>query len=172
MKQIVLTLLCVFTLLSAGLTQAQVNYGNDDLLCDHCQQVALDKYHCNSLWLAPYKVAYWCSYSKECFFETDAVPENALVYNIEEIKNYRTNIYLPATYVVNMDSLNFFALSFYDMQQRPNHWNETIYYRTPNSAHAYLGVRGHYPTMQRINNGVLLQRYGSMEEEHYGETEK
>ncbi len=169
MKQIVLTLLCAFAFFSAGISQAQVNYETDDFLCDQCQQVALDKYWKNGLLIPAFKLAYWCSFSKECFFVTDEVPEDAIIYDIEEIKNRRTGVYLPANYVVNIDSLNYFGYTFGTVQQRPGHWAKTIYYRTPGSAHAYLAVRSYGDAQDRINNDVLARRYLGMEDIYCGE---
>ncbi len=170
MKHIVILLLSAFAFFSAGIAQGQINYETDDLLCDHCQQVALDKYQKSGLLIPTFKIAYWCSFSKECFFVTDEIPENALVYGIEEIRSRRTGVNLPANYVVDMDSLNYFEYTFGDMQQRPGHWSKTIYYRTPGSTHAYLAVRGYGEAQDRINNDVLARRYVNMEDIYCGES--
>lgn len=126
------------------------------LLCKHCQQVAMDRYRMNELGnMPPYKVAYWCSFSKETFFEADEVPEGASVYDLTEVVGYRNNEHFPADYVVNLDSMNYFGYNFDEFQKIQINWDKTIYFRTPASQHPYLGVKSYSEAFNNINTDAL-----------------
>lgn len=168
MKKLFLTLVSAVMLMATGHVQAQAQEETDDLLCRHCQEVASSRYGNTPVSnIVPYKVAYWCSFSKACFFETDSVPAGVPVYSIGEVTVKKSGVRLPADYVVNLDSLNFFALDFAAFQQRPGHWNSTIYYSTPGSQHAYLGVRSYGEAMKRIDNADLLRRYEKLPDNYF-----
>jgi hypothetical protein len=168
MRKVFLILISIFMLQGALQVQAQTTVQADDLLCKHCQEIATARYGGIPVRsMPPYKVAYWCSFSKACFFETDTLPAGAFVYNISDVVVKETGSHLPANYVVVRDSMNFFALSFDEFQQRPLHYDVTIYYHTPGSAHAYLGVRSHSDAMARIDNATLLKRYADLPDNYF-----
>ncbi len=169
MKRLLLYLIGIILLPAAAQLRAQeIDFDNYDWLCPHCQQIAIDHYGGHStveeLMLPPYKVAYWCQSSHASFFVTDELPEGAFVYDIHEVKNLKTNAYLPTSYVVNLDSLNLYAYNFDQFEQQ--HFGKRIYFRTPGSEHAYLVLRG-WREVDGILNNDALKRYLSYPDDYF-----
>lgn len=130
MKRVILIGIFAMTLL-AGKLQAQ-----------NCEYIVGAKYGYNMKTIAemPKEKLYWCCrFSTNKLFEADTVPRGARVYNISEVKNIMTQETLPDDFVVNMDSLSCYAYDFDYFH--PTTDGEPVYFRTPNSAKPFLGVR-------------------------------
>lgn len=170
MKKRVLLLASITLWLAAGRVEAQTAVADsNDWLCPHCQQIAKDYYHSDAtleeLGLVPYKVAFWCMMSHASLFVTDELPEGAFVYDIHEVKNVKTGMYLPTDFVVNLDSLSLYAYNFADFEQR--HYGSRIYFRTAGSEHAYLVLRGRREVDRMVYNNKDLQGYLSYPDDYF-----
>ena len=157
----------VFAMASLPATAQTTDEDQYPLLCKHCQEVAMDCYGIYDISrFPPFKVAYWCSVSKEAFFEADEVPSGAPVHDISEVVNRRTQQPLPSDYVVNADSLNYFAYNFMDFERMHKDQGGTVYYRTTASKHPYLGVRRYFEAKKSVNNSALLP-YGLLPDNYF-----
>lgn len=136
MKKIVLTGIMVMMAL-AGKLQAQ-----------DCEYIVGCKYGHNAAamsLLSPAKLDYYCRLSRNSMYVTNEVPSGARVIAISELKNVRTKEHLPMDFVVNMDSMSFYAYNFNDFQAMER--NETVYFSTPNSEYPYLALRSYKDMM-------------------------
>ncbi len=86
-----------------------------------------------------------CAFSRHSFFVTDEVPAGATVYNISQVKVNTSQNYLPESFVVDLNTLSFYAYNFNEFQKTP--WGMTVYFRTPGSTHSYLGLRSYTEAM-------------------------
>ena len=84
------------------------------------------------------KIEWYCRYSANSFFVTDTLPAGAPVYDISALVSVHTGSNLTNEFVVNLETLSYYAYNFWDFQV-PN-GDQTIFFRTPASRHAYLGV--------------------------------
>lgn len=96
------------------------------------------------------KIDWHCQFSTNSFFVADSLPENARIFNIEQLKSKKDGKNLTAEFVVDLTTMSIYAYNFEDYQiQYPE---ETIFFRTPASEHHYLGVRSYIEAM-RLTNG-------------------
>ena len=79
--------------------------------------------------------------------------------SLGQIANYQlANAYLQTgnnvdqTFVVDLENLSYYAYNFWDFQVPSG--NVTIYFRTPSSAHPYLGVYSVQDTFDRTDGGT------------------
>lgn len=95
------------------------------------------------------KVEWYCAFSRNSFFETDTIPQDAVVYDISVLKFKKDGSNVGSDFVVNLNTLSFYAYDF-DLY-RHKHFHSTVYFHTPSSAHAYLAVRSYIETMRLTN---------------------
>ena len=96
------------------------------------------------------KLEWHCMFSRNSMYVANTMPADAFVYNISEVRDLATGKALPADYVVNLDSMSFYAFNFNEFRHR--HYHSHIYFRTPSSPHAYLVLRT-YDEALRLTNG-------------------
>ncbi len=109
-----------------------------------CEYIVAGKYHYNMelvQQLPRAKVDYHCRFSRNNLFVTNEVPRGAKVYSITELKNQYTGDYLPSSFVVNLDSISYYAYDFAKFQDF--RYNESVYFSTPGSQYHYLGLRAY-----------------------------
>ena len=98
------------------------------------------------------KIQWYCRYSANSFFVTDTVPVGATIYNISDLVSVQTGNNLDQSFVVDLETLSYYAYNFWDFQV-PN-GDLTIYFRTPSSERAYLGVYSVQQTFIRTDGGT------------------
>ncbi len=128
-----LLLAIIATTLFAGKLQAQ-----------DCEYIVSGKFNFNTAKVSlfsPAKLDYYCRYSRNSFYVTNEVPAGAAVMNISVLKNIHTQEYLTMDYVVNLDSLSYYAYDF--PRYQPMEFGQTLYFRTPNSEYQYLALRSY-----------------------------
>lgn len=102
--------------------------------------------------MAPEKIDWYCRYSQSAFFFANSVPSDAPVYQITEVKNYRTGNPIASDFKVDLNTLSFYAYDFFEFQHR--HIHDVVYFRLGSNNEAkYLGVRT-YLEMERIANNI------------------
>ena len=89
----------------------------------------------------PDKLEWYCCYVRAAFYESDTVPAGADLFSITEVKEKNTNAALAADFVVDLNTLSYYAYNFYDFQARYHYGNKTLCFSTPSSAHPYLVLR-------------------------------
>ncbi len=90
---------------------------------------------------APYKFEWRCAYAKAAFYESDTVPAGADVFQISEVKEAHSDKLLNSNFVVDMNTLSYYAYNFKDFQLRYPHVDKVVCFSTPGSAHPYLVLR-------------------------------
>lgn len=88
------------------------------------------------------KIQYYCFVAKAAFYESDTVPAGAEMHNISEVKDIKGSNHLSQNFVVDMNTLSYFAYNFEQFQLRDIH--KTICFYTPSSKHPYLVLRSYY----------------------------
>lgn len=96
------------------------------------------------------KYDWYCAYSQYVLFEADEVPEGAMVFDISDLYDMKEQAFLTADFVVDLNTMSYYR--YYFKKQQVLDYPNTIYYRTPASAHPYLGVRGELESMRAINS--------------------
>lgn len=127
-------------------------FGGSRVVAQNCNYIVYPCYGTDEsclAFVAPEKVEWRCNYSHNCFFVTDELPSDAEVYPITVVRNLLTNEMLTESFVVDLDSLSVYRYSFMDLQ-KPNGVGNNVYFATPNSSHAYLGLRSSGEAMMRI----------------------
>lgn len=87
------------------------------------------------------KLEWRCNYARNAFYVTDEMPEKALLYSIEEVKDRWTGVALPRDFKVDLNTLSYYGYNFQDIQLKYKDLNTTICFVTPGSAHKYLVLR-------------------------------
>lgn len=123
-----------------------------------CASIVLPRYNYDSSVLermAPEKLSWYCNFSHNTFFETNTVPNGAVVYNLSDVFEYSTGQNLTDNFVVDLTTLSLYRYSFNQLQKAKK--DETVYVRTPNSRYNYLGIRSyedaHRMTHEMENSG-------------------
>ena len=120
-----------------------------------CRQIVLPHtgYNQNILNNMPEeKIQWYCRYSANSFFVADTIPVGATVFNISDLVSVQTGNNVDQTFVVDLENLSYYAYNFWDFQVPSG--NVTIYFRTPSSAHPYLGVYSVQDTFDRTDGGT------------------
>ncbi|MBP5536167.1 MAG: hypothetical protein J6X62_05175 [Bacteroidales bacterium] len=120
-----------------------------------CRQIVLphvgfNQSHLNMM--SEEKLQWHCTYSEQSFFETDALPAGAVVYDISVLVDLRTGDNVSSSFVVNLTTLSYYAYNFGDFQGLNG--DMTIYFRTPSSRHAYLGVYSAQEAFERTERAL------------------
>lgn len=97
------------------------------------------------------KQDYYCMMARAAFYVSDTVPAGAEVVNFSEVQPYRGSAPLPANYVVDLNTLSYFAYNF-EMFQKRNGFETTVCFSTPSSTHPYLVMRSYSDMMEIVNN--------------------
>lgn len=90
---------------------------------------------------APEKYTYRCVYAQAAFYESDTIPEGAELLEISTVVEWATGRRLPRNFVVDLNTLSFYAYSFGQIQVRNNSVTEQTCFSTPESRHPYLVLR-------------------------------
>lgn len=98
------------------------------------------------------KVQYYCVVAQSAFYESDTVPSGARVVSIGDVWSIKGNETLPNNYVVNLNSLSYFAYCFKQYQLQDV--NRETCFSTPNSAHAYLVLRSYNEMMDIVGKRI------------------
>lgn len=130
MKRIVLAALCIvaFTTLKA----------------QNCEAIMLPFFNGDAVKMANYpepKFEWRCTYSRNAFYVSDTVPEDAEMRSLSELRNKMTNETLGEDFVVDLNTLSYYAYNFEQLQLQYPKGNVTICFPTPSSAHPYLVLR-------------------------------
>lgn len=104
-------------------------FGNDRAKMEHYQTVAA------------YKFEWRCAVAQAAFYESDTVPAEADLFQISEVKDVFTGKCLSGNYVVNLNTLSYYAYNFKEFQLKYPHGDKTLCFATPRSAHPYLVLR-------------------------------
>lgn len=91
--------------------------------------------------LAPQKFEWRCRFARAAFYESDTVPAGVDVYRISEVKNVFTGKHLPENYVVDLNTLIYYAYDFRSFQVRYPTGDYVVCFSTPGSRHPYLVLR-------------------------------
>lgn len=94
------------------------------------------------------KLQYFCLMAQTAFYESDTVPSGSEVVNIIEVRESNGTNYLPQDYVVNLNSLSYFAYNFHQFQLQD--FDKPICFSTPSSTHAYLILRSYSEMMEIV----------------------
>ena len=130
MKRIVLTIMCIaaFTTLKA----------------QNCEAIMLPFFGGNAELMANYpepKFEWRCAYSRNAFYVSDTVPEDAEMHSLGELRNKMTKETLGEDFVVDLNTLSYYAYNFQQLQLQYPEGNVTICFPTPKSTHKYLVLR-------------------------------
>lgn len=106
---------------------------------------------------APEKFAYRCAFSSAAFMESDTIPAGVTVYNISEVKEMATGKQLSQNFVVDLNTLSYYAYNFSEFQMRHKMTGGVVCFSTPKSAHPYLVIRSIHE-MGQIANKVFEKR--------------
>ena len=104
--------------------------------------------------IAPDKFEWRCTYATAAFIESDTIPTGLAVYNISEVRSLATGETLSENFVVDLNTLSYYAYDFFMFQGRHYSVEERVCFRTPGSAHPYLVLRSTYE-MSVIADEVL-----------------
>ena len=92
--------------------------------------------------IAPDKFEWRCTYATAAFIESDTIPTGLAVYNISEVRSLATGETLPENFVVDLNTLSYYAYNFYEGFQAHHYYGNVTYcFSTPSSAHPYLVLR-------------------------------
>lgn len=89
----------------------------------------------------PDKFAWHCAVARSAFYEADAVPADAKMHSITEVKDRFTGAPLPADLVVDLSTLSYYGYTFHDIQLQYPTGAQVICFATPSSKHPYLVLR-------------------------------
>lgn len=82
-----------------------------------------------------------CAYARAAFYESDTVPEGMQVFSITKVQEKVSGNYLPEDFVVDLNTLSYYAYTFGSFQVRNNSLEESVCFSTPGSRHPYLVLR-------------------------------
>lgn len=110
----------------------------------NCYDIVLPRFHFDTAWMATYpqgKIDYLCAYAQAAFYESDTIPTGANVMSINQVQDKHTGEYLSSQYVVNLNTLSYYAYNFEQMQLQITDREKEFCFTTPASAHPYLVLR-------------------------------
>lgn len=85
------------------------------------------------------KLDYYCRYAQAAFYKTNELPDSAIVYQISDVVNKQTNVALPQTVQIDLNTFSIFAYNFDSFQHR--HWDKEVYFETSDTTNRYLVLR-------------------------------
>lgn len=90
----------------------------------------------------PEKFDAHCCRARAAFYESDVVPAGAELHSITEVRDKVTGEALSADFIVDLNTLSYYAYNFYEGFQAQHYYgNVTFCFSTPASAHPYLVLR-------------------------------
>jgi len=96
------------------------------------------------------KFEYRCTFSQNAFYLCDSVPQDATTFPITMLTNLVEKAYVPANFVVDLNTFSYYAYNFMAFQKEDYH--RTIYFVLgEGNAHHYLAVRCYDETMARTD---------------------
>ena len=111
----------------------------------NCEAIVLPFFGGDRAKMANYpadKLDYRCRYSRNAFYVSDTVPEVAEMRSLTELKDKATGRNLTEDFVVDLETLSYYAYNFLDLQcQYHEGGNTVICFPTPKSEHPYLVLR-------------------------------
>ena len=90
---------------------------------------------------APEKYMFRCVYAQAAFYEADTVPVDMEVFSITEVRDKATGAALPSDFVVDLNTLSYYAYNFGSFQVRKQSLSDGACFSTPGSKHPYLVLR-------------------------------
>ena len=124
-----------------------------------CETIMLPFFNYDTASMRDYpegKLEWRCNFAKGAFYVSDTVPAGAEVYDISEVKD-RKGKNLTDAFVVNLETLSYYAYNFNQFQLRYRFGDKTICFRTPGSVHAYLVLRPLDELYRRADNPELFR---------------
>lgn len=107
-----------------------------------CRTLVLPRYNYNKAVidkLPVEKLNILCHYAQVALFTTNELPQDAIVYDISDVKDNRTGENLSINTVIDTNTFSFYAYNFNVFRVR--HFNRRVYFRTPASEFKYLVMR-------------------------------
>lgn len=95
------------------------------------------------------KLDWRCRYAHNAFYESDVVPEGAVLMSIAEVTDKTTGEKLTADFQVDLSTLCYYGYDFQLFQLRYRKGDVTICFSTPASKHPYLVLRSLDETYER-----------------------
>ena len=90
----------------------------------------------------PEKFNYHCCEARAAFYESDTVPAGAELRSITEVRDKETGVALSADFVVDLNTLSYYAYNFYEGFQAHHYYGNVTYcFSTPSSSHPYQVLR-------------------------------
>lgn len=114
------------------------------LRAQNCEAIVLPLFNGDKAVLASCpaeKIDYHCRYSRNAFYVSDTVPEWAEMKSLTELRNKMTGETLTNDFVVDLETLSYYAYNFIDLQCQYRETDVVICFRTPKSEHPYLVLR-------------------------------
>lgn len=90
---------------------------------------------------APEKFMIRCVYAQAAFYESDEVPAGMEVFSITDVRSKVTGVALPRDFIVDLNTLSYYAYNFGSFQVRKNSIHDGACFSTPGSKHPYLVLR-------------------------------
>lgn len=109
---------------------------------------------------APEKFMFRCVYAQAAFYESDTIPAGMEVFSITEVLNKTTGAALTSDFVVDLNTLSYYAYNFGAFQVRNNSIYEGACFKTPGSRHPYLVLRS-MSEMQAAGDKYLEEYFKS-----------
>ena len=114
------------------------------LKAQNCDAIVLPYFNGDKVKMADYpadKLDYRCQYSRNAFYVSDTVPDEAEVRSLTELQNKMTGERLTENFVVDLETLSYYAYTFLNLQQQYWRGNVVLCFPTPKSEHPYLVLR-------------------------------
>lgn len=114
------------------------------LRAQNCEAIVLPYFNGDRAKLADYpleKLDYRCRYSRNAFYVSDTVPDIAEMHSLSELKDKATGKNLSEDFVVDLESLSYYAYTFRELQCSYKETDVVICFPTPKSEHPYLVLR-------------------------------
>ena len=92
------------------------------------------------------KLEWRCKYSQNAFYVSDQVPEGAVLRSLTELTDKSTGKRLTEDFVVDLETLSYYAYNFLDLQCEYTGDKTVICFPTPKSEHPYLVLRSTHDT--------------------------
>ena len=98
MKESKLLFICMFVCFGMTVT------------AQNCQQLVSPHFSASTYNDLPSeKVEYYCRYAQAAFYKTNVLPDSAIVYQISDVVNKQTNVALPQTIQIDLNTFSVFA---------------------------------------------------------------
>ena len=128
--------------------------GASGLRAQNCETLVLPYFGYDSVRMAAYpeaKMIYRCAYAQAAFYESDTVPTGAIMHNISEVREMYGTATLPQDFVVDLNTLSYYAYNFKEFQLQFMECDKIICFSTPSSTHPYLVMRSIVEMGQRAD---------------------